>query len=344
MPPDHSLAAKTMAKKALTFDTPFDSYQVTSVLGEGGAGRVYAVINSSGEMFALKCLSPGRVTSERLRRFKNEIGFCQRTSHKNILRIDDTGLAEVEGAKVPFYVMKRYEGTLRTRMVSLGANDVLHVFALILDGVEAAHLLNVWHRDIKPENVLCNNIGNELVIADFGIVHFEEEEIYTAVETKVASRMANFQYSAPEQRVRGTKIDHRADIFSLGLLLNEMFTREIPQGAGYKRIASVSPDNAYLDDLVELMIQQNPSNRPESIGEIKRELIGRKNRFIAEQKLDAKTKQVVVATAPAGFTPISIVALDYSNGTLSLALSDTPPPGWAQEFHHPRGGHSSIMG
>lgn len=333
-----------MATKLPIFESPFESYTATEVLGEGGAGRVYEAKTDSGKVVAIKCLSPERITTERQKRFKNEISFCQSQNHKNIVNVIDTGAIFIKEVKCPFYVMPRYTGTLRTLMAELQPNEILAVFSQILDGVEAAHFSGVWHRDIKPENVLWEKGKNELVVADFGIAHFEEDEIYTAVETKHAARMANYQYSAPEQRARGAKVDHRADIFSLGLLLNELFTGEIPQGAGYRHIADVSPDHGYLDDIVESMIQQKPENRLSSIAEIKKELIGHKNSFVAHQRLELAKKQVVKANEPPEFKEISIVGLDYENGVLTLQLSGNIPPGWTQEFHRPRGGHSFVLG
>ena len=105
-----------MTKKPLTFDTPFDTYASSTVIGEGGAGRVYVVTNSAGEEFALKCLAPERITSKRLKRFKNEIQFCQHHNHSNIVKVVDTGATLIKGVKCPFYVMNRYSGTLRTLM------------------------------------------------------------------------------------------------------------------------------------------------------------------------------------------------------------------------------------
>lgn len=332
-----------MAKR-ISFESPFDIYSVSNVIGEGGAGLVYEVTNTAGESFALKCLAPERVTAERLKRFKNEITFCQKQDHPNIIKVVDTGSSLIKYIKCPFYVMRRYSGTLRTRMRDVKPDDALRVFSQILDGVEAAHLANVWHRDLKPENILWNERDGTLVIADFGIAHFEEEEIYTAVETKAAARMANFLYSAPEQRVRGASVDRRADIFSLGLLLNELFTKEVPQGSGFPRISGAHAAYGYIDDLVDSMIQQNPNNRPPTIEAIKKELIGRKNAFIALQQYDAATKQVVSSSKPSEFTPLTLVGLDYANGTLTLKLSGNVPIGWAQEFQEPRGGHSSIVG
>jgi len=229
-------------------------------------------------------------------------------------------------------------------MGNIKQDDILPLFSQILNGVEAAHLSGVWHRDLKPENILFDQPENNLLVADFGIAHFEEEEIYTSIETRDSTRMANFQYSAPEQRVRNTKVDHRADIFSLGLILNELFTREILQGAGYKRIANINAGYAYLDELVELMTQQDPANRPEAIEKIKMELIGRRNAFIALQKYDETKNQVVSATDPPDFEPIKIISFDFDPGHLKLKLSRSVPSDWVQEFQYPRGGHSALMG
>lgn len=331
-----------MAKHLQTFETPFDVYTEVGRLGEGGAGRVYEVQNDKDHGFALKCLSPDKITAERRKRFKNEIGFCQRTIHRNIVRVLDTGILNLKGVMCPFYVMPKCKGTLRSLIASTPANQVLALFAQILDGVEAAHKLDVWHRDLKPENILWD--GSSLIIADFGIAHFEEEAIYTAVETKVASRMANFMYSAPEQRARGASVDQRADLFSLGLILSEMFTHDVPQGAGYRTISSAAPEFAYLDPIVDRMIQSSPERRYQSIDEIKRDLIGHKNSFVAQQRLDEATRQVVASAAPPAFEPLKIVGLDYSDGTLVLQLDRNAPSGWAQEFHQPRGGHSAVSG
>jgi hypothetical protein len=240
--------------------------------------------------------------------------------------------------------MPLYSGTLRSQMNSIKPEAIMTFFSQILDGIEAAHMTGVWHRDIKPENILYEQRGNRLVVADFGIAHFEEEELYTAVETRGTNRLANFQYSAPEQRVRNSKVDNRADIFALGLILNEMFTGEILQGVGHRKIADVAPGYSYLDGIVEMMSQQNPANRPESIEKIKIELIGRKNSFIALQKYNEAKKQVVPVSEVPEFTPVQIVGFDYDDGILNLKFNRNVPIGWAQEFQNPRGGHTALTG
>ena len=78
--------------------------------------------------------------------------------------------------------------------------------------------------------------------------------------------------------------------------------------------------------------------------EYKRDLIGHKNAYVAQQRLDGATRQVVASAIPPAFEPLKIVDFDYSGGTLVLQLDRNVPSGWAQEFHQPRGGHSAIMG
>ena len=211
--------------------------------------------------------------------------------------------------------MPLYSGTLRDLMAKgIGPKSVLPYFGQILDGVEAAHLQGVWHRDIKPENILFSDVNDTLVVADFGIARFEEEDLLTAVETKDGDRLANFLYSAPEQRIRGKTVDNSADIYALGLILNEMYTGAVPQGTSFRRVSEVSAEYAYLDGLIELMLRQDSSSRP-SVADVKRQLIARGNEFVSVQRLDSLKSQVVPDTEvndPILRNPISLVA------TLSL--------------------------
>jgi serine/threonine protein kinase len=334
-----------MSKNPKSFESAFNTYSVTAVIGEGGSGRVFSVTDIDGNNFALKCLFPDRITAERRKRFKNEIGFCEKNRHKNIIPVIDDGFIIWDDTKCLFYVMPYYQGTLRSLIEkTIEQQKILLLYSQLLDGVEAAHISGVWHRDLKPENALYNPENNILVVADFGIAHFEEDIIATEVVTKPASKMANIRYSAPEQRKKGTEVDQRADIYALGLLLNEMFTGDVPQGAGYKTISSISPEYAYLDGLVERMIQQDPSARPSSIDEIKKELIGRKNQFIARQRLDAKRGEVVSSAEPDKVAPLKVNSLDYQNGNLIFKLNRKPEVGVIQWFKNPKGSYGQLIG
>jgi serine/threonine protein kinase len=252
-----------------TVSTSYETYTIRKQIGQGVNGFVYQVTNSSGAEFALKLLDPRTATEEKRKRFRNELGFCERNNHKNIITVVDRGLFE----NAPFYVMHCYGGSLRDLIRNpIEHQKVLPVFSQILDGVEAAHLQRVIHRDLKPENILFDQASETPVIADFGIAHFEEEDLLTAVETNDRGRLANFEYAAPEQCKRGQRVDHRADIYALGLILNEMFTGAVARGTNFKTITSIAPQYSYLDELVSQMLCNNPTDRPQTVGAVKRHL------------------------------------------------------------------------
>jgi serine/threonine protein kinase len=318
---------------AKIIETATNTYALEEQLGQGGAGTVFSVLDSEGCRYALKLLSA--TTSLKRRRFKNELSFCQQEQHRNSIRVLDSGV--VLGAKeaLPFYVMPIYDCTLRT-LIKEGIRHerVLPLFDQVLSGVEAAHLKGVFHRDLKPENILCDRGAECLVVADFGIAHFEEEELFTAVETKDQERLANFTYAAPEQGIRGQAVDHRADIFALGLALNEMFTRVASAAPGHPTIVSVAPNYGYLDQLAEQMIRHSPVDRPQSIRSVKEELLRRGNEFVAMQRLDAARKAAVPAFNPddplQGHDVRITQDFDYDPRyrLLRIGLEPEPPPKW----------------
>ncbi|MFI5108956.1 MAG: serine/threonine-protein kinase [Terriglobales bacterium] len=332
-------------RRGAKLKTTFDTYTVQEQLGCGGAGTVYNAADSDENIHAIKVLNRERATTTALKRFQNEIHFCSNTVHTNIVRVTDRGLTE---ADEPFYVMPRYSDSLRQLMRSgIQPGNVLPLFGQMLDGTEAAHLRGVWHRDLKPENILHDRANGILVIADFGIARFEEEELLTAVETRNDERLANFVYAAPEQRVRNREVSAAADVYALGLILNEMFTGEVPQGAGYRRIAALAPQFSYVDGIVEQMIQQDAAARATSIALVKQQLIARGNDFINQQKLSQLKNQVIPESEIDDLfvtNPIRIERVaDYRDGRLVFELSATPPPGWVMAFHN-LGNYTSIMG
>ncbi len=227
-------------KKPKTVQTAFSIYDIKESLGQGGAGIVYRVTDEAGDEFAIKVLDSSRATKEKLKRFENEYRFCSQNLHPNIIYVYDSGITAENS---PFFLMKRYDSSLRPMVGGLKYPDILKLFSKILNGVEAAHLKGVVHRDLKPENILIKNAGEELVIADFGIAHFTEEELHTIVETKENDRLANFRYAAPEQMLRGLSVDHRADIYALGLIFNELFTGQLAHGTNFKQNIDISSEH-----------------------------------------------------------------------------------------------------
>jgi eukaryotic-like serine/threonine-protein kinase len=316
-------------------------YSVLDQIGQGGAGVVQKVRDETGAMFAAKILNPDLATTDRRKRFENELQFCLRNQHSNIVQVTDFGLTTVKSVDTPFLVMPLYDETLRKLMTKgIAPNHVLPLFAKILDGVEAAHLRGIAHRDLKPENILLRSSDDALVIADFGIAQFTQEELYAAVETHPNARLANFVYAAPEQRTRGTSIDLRADIYALGLILNELFTKQVLQGTDFDKIAGIAPDFQYLDEVVHKMVSQKPANRFSSIDEIKKELIARRQLFVSRQKLDAVSREVVPETTidhPLVREPIAINSVDYEPGELLVTLNKGPSADWVALFHQVSG-------
>lgn len=323
-------------KKPDIFETAFEAYQTIKIIGEGGSGIVYLVKNSNGDNFAIKCLKPDKVTGNRLKRFKNELFFCLKNINPNIIRVLDYGFIPTDQVKVPFFIMHYYPNTLRNLMkegIEHGA--VLGIISQVLDGVEAAHLKRIWHRDLKPENLLYDPNGGTYIVSDFGVAHFSQEELHTKVDTKSTERLASFLYAAPEQRIRGQKVDARADIYAIGLMINEMFTNQPPLGTAYKNIESVAPDYAYLDEIVELMIRNNPAERLTSIDGVKKELISRQKEFVSRQKLSQIDHTVIPkykVDDPLVLNPIELKTIDFKNGKLILSLNNIPTPKWICAF------------
>jgi serine/threonine protein kinase len=320
-------------KSGIVIKTAFESYTVGRQLGQGGSGVVYEVRDPDGVLFAAKVLDQTKAERNRLKRFKNEADFCSRNKYKNIIKVVGVG---VTNGGSSFYVMPLYSRTLRDLMaMGIRQEDVLSLYGQILDGVEAAHLQNIWHRDLKPENILWGPAERALVVADFGIAHFEEEELFTAVETKAGEKLANFLYAAPEQKIRGKAVDQKADVYALGLMLHEMFLGEPPLGTGHRKVADVAPEYAYLDSLIELMRSQEPAARP-LISDVKKELVARGLQFIELQRLDEMKKQVVpeseisdqIVTDPIRLEQIE----DYQNGELTIRLNRAVNDRWVTCF------------
>lgn len=331
------------AKAPLEFVTAFGRYtaRATDLLGQGGSGRVYRATDEQGNAVAVKVLEPGTATKEKARRFKNEILFGATARHAHVVPVLDSGSIRLRNGDASFYVMPLYPATLRQRIeAGIPPGEVLRLFGGLLDGVEAAHMQGVVHRDLKPENVLVDGAG-ALVVADFGVAHFEDEERFTAVETRPGTRLANFQYAAPEQRVRGRAVDRRADLYALGLMLNEMLTGEVPHGTGYRAVADAAPEHAFVDEVVTALIQQSPAARPASIDVLKQQLHLAGQAFITRQKLNELQNTVVPASTvvdPLLDDPIRVIGFDVpAPNTVTLMLNRAPSAKWKEAMQRVNG-------
>src|SRR5262245_41677528 len=215
-------------------------YQVVSLLGQGGMGKGYLAEEIRLERkVAIKVL-PAAVTQDpdRLLRFEREAKATSALNHPNILTIHEIG--EVDGAH--YIVSEFVEGeTLREQMrrgpLSLAA--ALDVARQVAEALAAAHAAGIVHRDIKPENVMARPDGL-IKVLDFGLAKLAERpatspragghsqsSTVSRLSTEPGLVMGTAHYMSPEQ-ARGQKVDHRADIFSLGVMLYEMLAGRRP--------------------------------------------------------------------------------------------------------------------
>jgi serine/threonine protein kinase len=211
-------------------------YEILSLVGEGGMGEVYLARDTTlGRRVALKLLPDYFVRDERrMRRFKQEARAASLLSHPNVCVIHEVG--ETNDGR-PFITMEYVEGpALRQRMTSerLTLREALDIAIQIADALTAAHEAGIVHRDIKPENVVLRPDGYVKVL-DFGLAKlsdrpegFNSQTATTLMRTSTAGLvMGTVAYMSPEQ-ARGVSVDHRTDIWSLGVVLYEMISGRVP--------------------------------------------------------------------------------------------------------------------
>ena len=226
----------------------------------------------------------------------------------------------------------------------INPENAVTIFIGLIEGLNYAHKTGTIHRDIKPENIMFKAGSLEPIICDFGIAHFAEDELLTIIETKKGDRMANFQYAAPEQRVKGEVATAQTDIYAAALILNEMFTGEIPQAVDHKTIASVAPDYAYLDDVFTQLFKQNAEDRLYPEDKILTEMKVRAEQYHRYQEKIKLQKVVDKATSPDDFNA-TVTKKEFINGSIVFTLNRELPYEWFQILS---GGHlgsySELMG
>ena len=330
-------------KKGLKVITAFDEYELVEKVGEGACGKVFSAKNAEGEEFAIKFLDRS-IGKTKLKRFKNEIGFCEHNNHPNVVKVLDHGCLSLDGNTYVFCVMPRYFESLRDKInKTIRPEDVIAIFVGLLSGLKFAHEKDVVHRDIKPENIMFAKGSNEPVICDFGIAHFSENDLMTFVETKPTDRLANFAYAAPEQRKRGGVAVPQTDLFSAGLILNEMFTKSVPQGSGYRSIKDVAPNYGFLDKIVEQLYRNEPQERLSPEDKIISEM-----KVLAEleknQKEVERLRAIVKETTLPEAIDLKVVNKKYENSSIVFVMSQDVPPIWFSFLAHGEYGHESVLG
>jgi serine/threonine protein kinase/Tfp pilus assembly protein PilF len=198
-------------------------YKIVEKLGEGGMGEVYLAEDTKlNRKVALKFL-PSQLALDKTfkERFKREAQAAAALNHPNIITVHE--VSEYESR--PFIAMEYVEGQSLKDVIAdkdLSIEEILDIGSQISDGLTKAHQAGIVHRDIKPHNILMDKDGRAR-ICDFGLAKAKRD----AMLTKTGTTLGTVAYMSPEQ-ARGQEVDQRSDIFSLGVILYEMFTRQLP--------------------------------------------------------------------------------------------------------------------
>jgi len=245
----------------------FPDLEILKLIGSGGMGLVYkARQRRLDRIVALKVLAPD-IAGEGgfAKRFEREARALAKLAHPNIVGIYDFG----EAGGMYYFLMEFVDGVnLRQlqRTERLSPSQALAIVPRICDALQYAHDQGVVHRDIKPENVLMTADG-QIKIADFGVAKLlrGKGNATITIDDKVMGTPA---YMAPEQIEQPGDVDHRADVFSLGVVFYEMLTGELPLGRFAPPSHKVEID-VRLDDVVLRALEKERGLRYQRIDEVK---------------------------------------------------------------------------
>ncbi|HEY3856718.1 MAG TPA: protein kinase [Verrucomicrobiae bacterium] len=246
----------------------FPQLEILDLLGKGGMGAVYKARQPVlDRLVALKILPPEAAGGPGFtERFNREARALARLSHPNIVAVFEFG--QVNG--MPFFIMEFVDG-LNLRQLEqagkLSAREALQIVPQICEALQFAHDEGIVHRDIKPENILVDKKGR-VKIADFGIAKIlGREQDVSLTETKGA--IGTPHYMAPEQMENPASVDHRADIFSLGVVFYEMLTGELPLGKFSPPSSRKVEVDVRLDDVVLRSLEKDPGRRYQHVSQVK---------------------------------------------------------------------------
>jgi hypothetical protein len=302
-------------------------YRIVALLGRGGMGEVYRAHDLTlGQEVALKFLPEVAASNPAaLARFYNEVRIARQVSHANVCRVYDLG--EVDGQ--PYLSMEYVDGedlgSLLRRIGRLPSDKAIEIARQLCAGLAAAHAKGVLHRDLKPANVMLNGRGH-VVVTDFGLAALADEIPGEEIRNGTPA------YMAPEQ-LAGKEVTVQSDIYSLGLVLYEVFTGkrafEAASLAELVRLHSettpVSPSSLVkeLDPAVESAIlrclDSEPSKRPSSALAIAASLPGGDPLAAALAAGETPSPQVVAASGSTAALPWKIAVPTLAAALLGLA-------------------------
>jgi tRNA A-37 threonylcarbamoyl transferase component Bud32 len=245
----------------------FPQLEIIELLGMGGMGMVYKARQPRLDRFvALKILPMESAQHPSFaERFNREAKALAKLNHPGIVAVYDFG----QTRQYYYFVMEYVDGMNLRRLLNdqtVTSRQALDIVVQICTALQYAHDKGVVHRDIKPENILINKEG-QVKIADFGLAKLLGAAPDTALTMSQAA-MGTFNYMAPEQRENAQKVDHRADIYSLGVVFYEMLTGEVPMGRFEPPSKKVQVD-VRLDEVVLKALEREPERRYQHVSDVK---------------------------------------------------------------------------
>lgn len=265
--------AENIVKSATPFNLKLPGYKLKQILGKGGMASVYlAVQESFGRDVAIKVLSPDMARDEEFsERFLREAQIVSRLQHHNIVTVYDVGIHE----GYHYLSMEYIPGKeLREAKYDLSKSEVVRITKEVAKALEYAHKNGFIHRDVKPENIMLHDNGERVVLMDFGIARMTQHDMSM---TKTGKVIGTPHYMSPEQ-TKGLAVDHRADIYSLGVVMYQMlagrlpYDAETPVAVGIKHISEpiplLPPGLEMFQTIINTCMSKDPTHRYQSAGEL----------------------------------------------------------------------------
>ena len=246
----------------------FPQFEILQLIGAGGMGRVYKIRQRHLDRVAALKILPRELAADPAfaERFSREGRALAKLSHANIVTVFDFGMS----GSYSWLLMEYVDGVNLRQAMHAGAmqpREALQIIPAICAALEYAHGQGVLHRDIKPENILIDTAGR-VKIADFGVAKLSGEDGRRVTLTLSGSALGTPAYMAPEQIERPQDVDHRADIYSLGVVFYEMLTGELPLGR-FPAPSEKSGVDPRLDNVVFRTLEKQRERRYQSAGEMK---------------------------------------------------------------------------
>ena len=257
--------------KSLAAQLP--GYELQSCIGRGGMGTVYqAVDRKLGRTVAIKVMDRELAKDPAFaERFAREARALARLNHPHILTVFDFG----ESDGLCWLVTEFVDGMNLRQLLQMGRlppGEALKLLPQICEALQFAHDHGVVHRDIKPENILLDPCGR-VRIADFGLARLVQREPGSPTLTQTHQALGTPHYMAPEQMSAPAQVDHRADIYSLGVIAYELLTGRLPMGL-FDKPSSAAAVGPAVDEAVLKSLQSAPERRYQKVSEFQKDLAG----------------------------------------------------------------------